>query len=190
MDIRFSIDDLINALKNLDCIGSESFQLPNPLWECNKTHIRFHGKENMGTYIRKEDTPEIRKKDMEELSSRIQHLKEKFIEIAQSDDTKLYVYKLQTKDINDNTEEKLLQLYQALLQNVKAKNFKLLIVYEKQEKPIKENDNYILRTVKYFAPDGDVTGKKYMNNGWDNIFHEFFQNRKIQKVHKKYKFDK
>ena len=186
----YSIDDLINTLKHIDNIGKDGFNLPNPLWECKNTHIRFHGKENMGVYIQKKDTPNIRKKDLLELMSRLQYLKEKFIRIAQNNDTKLYIYKLHTSDICDGIEDKLSKLYNVLVKNIKAKNFTLLVVYEKQDKNIKENKNYILRTVKYFAPDNDVTGDDYLDNGWDKIFHEFYQNKKIKNKKKAYKFDK
>ena len=43
----YSISDLINALYNFDSILSGEIALPNPLYECQNTHIRFHGKANM-----------------------------------------------------------------------------------------------------------------------------------------------
>lgn len=81
-------------------------------------------------------------------------------------------------------------LHDALAKNVGAKNFQLLIVCEQNAKPIKSSDKYIIRTVKYFAPDTDVTNGSYRYNGWDDIFHEFYFKKIGKKPTKKYKFDK
>ena len=47
----YSIEDLINALNNFDSILAGEIALPNPLYECKNTHIRFHGKANMKNWI-------------------------------------------------------------------------------------------------------------------------------------------
>ncbi len=184
-----SINKLIYALENFNCIGQNGFNFPNPLWECRKTQICFHGKEDTRLYIAKKDTPEIRKKDYAELKSRIEHLKEKFIKLSRSNDSKLYIYKLRKLDIDSQVEKKLIRLYNALKKYIRAQNFQLLIVYERGTVKLKENPLYILRNVDYFAPDSSVTDKKYFNNGWDKIYSEFYPKKIFRKKFKKYKFD-
>ena len=172
-------DILINTLKNMDNIGRDGFVfVVSGLWECQKTYVQFHGKEDNT------------KTGNAEVSSRLNYLRNKFIKIAQSPDTKLYIYKIKTAQITDDTPKKLEMLHDALEKNVGAKNFKLLVVCEQSAKPIRKSDKYIVRTVKYFAPDTDVTNGSYMYNGWDDIFREFYPKKIGKKPTKKYKFDK
>ena len=63
----YSIKDLISALKNFESIGSGDFELPNPLWECKNTHIRFHGKADMKEFIDGTATNEIIENDRKDL---------------------------------------------------------------------------------------------------------------------------
>ncbi len=185
-----TIDDLIFAINNFDKLGMNGFDNPNPLWECKNTHIRFHGKEDMGTYLNHLETKEILEKDLKELEGRIRYLKNKFINIAQSSESKLFIYKIKKDDITNDVENRLLSLHKALT-NIGAKNFKLLIVQEKTNNTIATSPFYIVREVNYFAPDDAVTDKKYFNNGWDDIYTEFYPNqRHIRNKIKKYKFDK
>lgn len=174
-----NIDDIINALESTDNIGADGFVfVVSGLWECQKTFVQFHGKEDNT------------KNGAIEVASRLNYLKDKFIKIAQSDDKKLYIYKIKTSQINKDTPKKLEKLHDALANNIGAKNFQLLVVCEQNAKPIKESDKYILRTVKYFAPDTDVTSGSYLNNGWDEIYYEFYPKKIGKKPTKKYKFDK
>ena len=174
-----NIDDLINALKDTDNIGKNGFVfVVSGLWECQKTFVQFHGKEDNT------------KNGAAEVTSRLNYLKNKFVKIAQSDDKKLYIYKMKTSQIDQKTPKKLEMLWNALAKNVGAKNFQLLVVCEQNAKPIKSSDKYITRTVKFFAPDTDVTNGSYMRNGWDDIFYEFYPKKIGKKPTKKYKFDK
>ena len=180
-----SCDDLIFALKNFELIGKNGYEKPNPLWECKNTHIRFHGKADMTLYLNGEVSAEIMEKDRKDLESRIDYLKSKFLKLAKDDCKKLYVYKIRSNEVCEN---KISELYFSL-KNIGAKNFKLLIITEKSAnfKP-QNSDNIIYRTVDYFAPDDDVTSKKYFNNGFDKIFEELYSTKKTSK-NKKYKFE-
>ena len=182
----YSCKDLISALKNFDLIGKGGFEIPNPLWECKNTHIRFHGKADMSLYVNNKATPDIIEKDKKDLIERIEYLKSKFLKILKGNSKKLYVYNMRTTDIS---QEDVKELYQTL-KNMGGKNFKLLVVTEKSAKFNPEkSDNIIYRTVDFFAPDNDVTSEKYFNSGYDKIFEEFYCTKKASKK-KKYKFEK
>lgn len=183
-----TLDALIGALENIDNIGQDGFRLVNALWKCNKTNIYFHGRQRMRFYLEHQDTEQTRYQDMTELMSRIQYLKQKFIKIAQSDDTKLYIYKLHSTQITDDIHNNILRLHRALTDCVHARNFRLLIVHERGMVQLPTNPDYIIRTVKCFAPDAHVTSGRHMNNGWDSIFYEFYPKRTIKR-NKTYKFD-
>ena len=118
------------------------------------------------------------------------HLRDKFISIAKSRESKLYIYKMKKEDITQDAENIIESLYNAL-ESIGAQNFRLLIVQEKAGRELQQSSKYLVRTVSYFAPDEDVTNSKFFNNGWDNIYAEFYQNQKHSKYKKKkYKFDK
>ena len=183
-----TFDTLIHALENLDKIGMDGFQLYHGLWKCNNTKICWHGRQKMNVYLEHRDTELVRQQDVAELSARIQYLKQKFIKIAQGEDTKLFIYKLHTPQISNETANKILKLHQVLTDVIQAKNFKLLIVHEQGVIHLPENSNYMVRTVKCFAPDAYVHSRQHMTNGWDKIFAEFYPT-KIIKRNKTYKFD-
>ena len=181
-----SVDDLIFALNNFDKIGENGYETPNPLWECKNTHIRFHGKADMSLYVNNNASKEIIEKDKKDLIGRINYLKSKFLNIAKNNTKKLYVYKIRTDEFN---ESKINEIYNALI-NLGTNNFKLLIITEKSANcTLKNTNNIIYRQVDFFAPDDDVTSKKYFNNGFDSIWGEFYCNQKSKKKAKKYKFE-
>ena len=66
----------------------------------------------------------------------------------------------------------------------------LIVAEEKYAEYFPKSDEFIFRTVKYFAPDKEVTSKKYLDNGWNTIFDEFYSKKpKGYKKNKKYKFE-
>lgn len=187
----YTIDDLICALKNFNCIGFDFLQKPNPLWECSNSHIRFHGKVAMQKYIDNTATNKELEADKKDFISRISYLKEKFLKIAQSEKSKLYIYKIKSKDINNTIHSKILDLLNSL-KFLGAKNFKLLIVAEKENLKKFKNcaEEYLVDFVDFFPPDNDVTGRKYEKNGWDKIFDKFSVSKpKNYKKNKKYKYE-
>ena len=109
-----TMDDLINAISNFDKIGAGEFSEPNPLWECKNTNIRFHGKLPMNLHINKMITEEDKNRDKEELKSRLSYLKEKFLKTLKDESRKLYIYKIKSTDIDENTNFKLVTLIEKL----------------------------------------------------------------------------
>ncbi len=185
-----TIDDLIRVLNDLSLIGKSGFKQTAPLYTCIETNISFHGK---AKWKKIKDNPELIQKDIEDLSERLNYLKEKFIKTLKSNDSKLYIYKIKNSDISENINEKILELHKTLetLEGGASSGFNLLVITEeKYAKLFKNNDKYIFRTVRYFAPDNDVTSNSYLDNGWDEIFDEFYSKKpKNYKKNKKYKFE-
>lgn len=184
-----SIDDLIRVLNDFSLIGKQGFKLTAPLYTCNETNISFHGK---AKWKKIKDNPELIEKDIEDLSERLNYLKEKFIKTLKSNQKKLYIYKVKESDITENITDKIIKLKKALqAQGGASAGFNLLIVAEeKYAEYFQKTDEFIFRTVKYFAPDKEVTCKKYLDNGWDEIFDEFYSKKpKGYKKKKKYKFE-
>lgn len=85
----------------------------------------------MQKYIDNTATNKELEADKKDFISRISYLKEKFLKIAQSEKSKLYIYKIKSKDINNTIHSKILDLLNSL-KFLGAKNFKLLIVAEKE----------------------------------------------------------
>ena len=182
-----SIDNLIYAIKNFDEIGAADYENPNPLWECKNTHIRFHGKADMSNYENGNFNEDLLNKDKNDLIERIEYLKSKFKKMAQNNSRKLYVYKIKSEDF---ISQKVEELYKTL-REFGCINFKLLIICEKKvykELPYTDK-NIVIRSVDYFAPDEDVTGSNYLDNGFDKVWEEFFTTSKKKKKNKKYKFE-
>lgn len=185
-----SIKDLIQVLNDLSLIGKQGFRVSAPLYTCNETNISFHGK---AKWKKIKDNPELIEKDIKDLGERLDYLKEKFVNTLKSNEKKLYIYKVKETDITNDINEKIIELKNALktIEGKASSEFNLLIVAEeKYANYFKNTDEYIFRTVKYFAPDKEVTSKKYLDNGWDDIFNEFYSKKpKGYKKKKKYKFE-
>ena len=187
----YSIEDLINALNNFDSILSGEIELPDPLYECQNTHIRFHGKTNMKTWLNcKEYNMELVNSDKEELKQRVGYLKEKFVRILHSSDSKLFIYKVTVSDCKSDTINiNIDKLYTYFEKN--TTNFKLIIVIEEKYKDkiqIKK-DNLIIETVKQYSPEEDVTNKKKGDaKSWNKIYKKY-RPSVLLKTKKKFKFE-
>ena len=185
-----SIKDLIYALNNYNDILTGEISLPKPLYECQNTHILFHGKENMQEWINNNYNLELIEKDKKELRSRISYLKEKLLKIFESDASKLFIYKISQNDIiNTEINNYIEELYSFLEKN--TKNFKLLIVTEEKYKSNINihKENLILKTVKKYSSDNAVTNKNEGDfKSWKRIYKEY-RPSKIKIIHKKFKFE-
>ncbi len=62
----------------------------------------------MQKYIDNTATNKELEADKKDFISRISYLKEKFLKIAQSEKSKLYIYKIKSKDINNTIHSKIL----------------------------------------------------------------------------------
>ncbi len=174
---------LIFAINNFDNIGENGFLDPTPLYECKNSHVRFHG--NIFN-VEENSSREVIEEDKKSLYEKLKYLKEKFKNIAFDNSKKLYMMKLKSEDVSFEVMDEVQKAFEIF----GAKNFKILFIIEKKDE-IKTNKKlpYIIRTVKYFADDNEVVSKKYLKNGFDKIFDEFWMPN-IKKKNKVYKFDK
>lgn len=181
-----SMDILIDALNNFEKIGSAGFNPPPPLWKCRASDIFFHGKKNVEDLL---NDPELMQQDSEELTSRLQYLKDKFIKILSSEKRKLYIRKVDKEDIDNDILNKIDALHEAM-QQLGGKNFDIMIVSEEKYKDLfKNTDGFIYRTVTEFPPDTYAVSPDFFNNGWNEIFDEFYVSKPKHAKKKKYKFD-
>lgn len=177
---------LLNAINNLDKIGTEGFRGPNPLWHDNFSGIHFHGK---ASFDELKNNPQIIEKDLEDLKSRIPYLAQKFKKFLTSDYKKLYICKLKGDDIDTNINKKIKCLNDSLYA-LGGKNFDILVVTEEKYKDFFKNpDGFIYRTVTQFPPDTNAVSPDFFNNGWNEIFDEFYVKKPKKTKKKHYKFD-
>lgn len=190
-----NINNLIYALNNYDKLMTGEVRNVKPLYKCFNTNIRFHGREPMEIWLSdKEPDEEIKRKDKEELLSRIAHLKEKFLNTAKDGKKNLYIFSYLVKNESiDEIKTNITHLYDSLC-NIVKNEFDLLIVFENNKIPKDlelnlNNKNIYIRTVKFFAPEDKVTGDYCDNAGWKKIYSEFRPNFKL-KIKKRFKFEK
>lgn len=160
----YSLKDTAQAIAHLDEIGAEGFLPPDPLWQCRRTHIRFHGRQ-----------PGFSADIEKELSQRTEYLKKKFLQAGSSGQKILCIIKVRTETA-DVQREGLKAVYQALRRRIKG-DFDFLVVTE-QNNPLSLQDlpfeNIFLRRVAFFAPEADVTNlRKSAAGAWQRIFAEF-----------------
>lgn len=185
------IENLTKALMSFSDIGAGDWRRPGTLWTCLNSNIHFHGKVPIIRYVNNTISEEEIEADKEDLISRVKYLKEKFLTIAKDEKKKLYIYKIDSHDVDDLVDSKIISLLNAL-KDLGVNNFDLLVVAEKSTAKLfkKHSDKYDVDFVKYFPPDDDVTNEKYLKNGWSNVFNRFSvaKSKKYNRK-KKYKFE-
>lgn len=185
--LTYSNASLIYAIDNIEKLGTQGFNGPLPFWNCKFSGLYFHTKREPEDLAQDPDLAAI---DEKELGEKVQYLAQKFLRILRSDDRKLYIRKMQSADINENANEKIEAIRQALLAKG-GKNFDILVVSEEKDKHFFQNPvNYIYRSIKFYTPDYDVTDRKSRNNGWDKIFDEFYVEKPENTVKKDYKYER
>lgn len=158
-----SIQKFVEALNNIDDIlKNEIVLLPSGMVKDVKYNISFHLK---NIYKNVKDENERYNKQIEELKSRFKHLVHKFKKLLKSKHKTLFIIKYK-KNESFNYYFDIVKFF---LNNYLSKNFKILIVFEKQV-PVEfyENNIYgdfvLFHTIKEFAKDneteigGDING--------------------------------
>ena len=186
-----NINILFNALSNLDNILFNAPEKASVMWKCPDTNIYFHGTEPMEMNINPNNyTAEDYEPFANELKSRVNHLKEKFLSQLRDDKKTLIMYTYHTKDSEDVIVENIRTLNDKI-KTLGGNNCELLVILESKNK-LNENfdndKNIYLRYVEQFAPCENVTTKKYDKKSWDKIFNEFKPDFKLKK-NKKFKFE-
>ncbi len=185
----FSFDHLIDVIDDVNKVGSEGYtaDLKLEMSQCNKTKMWFHHK----THPKQLEGESLLDAINRDTKERMDYLKNKFTRVMQSNDKKLYIYAVRKDDLKEDINEKIQVLYNKMVEKG-AKNFKLLILCEEKDREMfNVGENIMLRTVKYFAPKHDVVNKKYFNNGFKDIFNEFYFSKKPKvKKSAEYKFNR
>lgn len=186
-----SINDLIYALNNFNLILSKKILDPTPLYECECTHIYFHGKLDMKLWLNGDGNKNLMNEDKKELIERVNYLKEKFNKCATDDKKTLYIYKVSENDsVHENINENIIKLYDTL-KKLCTNPMDLLIIIEEDYayKFLEEREHLYIRSVKKFNPEEDVVNpKKGDKFGWQMIFDEFRPLYKLKKE-KQFKFE-
>ncbi len=186
-----NIDNVILALENPDILCTGKVENCNPMWKCFNTGICFHGKAPAKIW-NNNPSQEVIKADKDELLSRIEHLKQKFIQTGCDGKKNLYIFKYSpTSDTAENIISKINRLYEVLSRSVNNQ-FDLLIITEQgfcpQLENLNNNPQIFIRRVNFFTPEEAVTSKKNDRRHWKRIWQEFRPNFKLSKT-KKFKFE-
>ena len=181
-------DDLfLKALDNLDDIFRvRHFHKPSSdMFIDEKYQICFHSRHNVKELFDDEwniTNQSLYKETIDELESRIDHLKEKFKKQLVLNEDKVFLRKIWLPDVKfweqrvqfKHTVEFITNLYKYLKNN--AINNKLIIVVDKKhyckELIALEDDNLKIRAVDFFSP-WDNTKDGADNDSWAKIFEEF-----------------
>lgn len=189
-----SIKNLIYALNHLDEILSDGIANPTPLYECQQTHILFHGKADFSKLIYNDGTFNLKniEDDKNELKLRIGYLVTKFKKMLNSDCYILFIYKLKYSDcLDEKINDYLFQLYDFFYKKTKKFKFVLVLNNNMKDKVSIVKPNFIIETVNMYAPDNDVTNiEKGDRKSWNRIFKKY-RLKKIPpyKKIKKFKFE-
>lgn len=176
---------LSNAISNLERLGTEGFEFhaPSRMWKCKAADVYFHGrmKAHAGD---PEPTAAQLEEDLQDLTARITHLKEKFVRYLTNEKSTLLAYRLGDEAESPALDNKLKTLENAL-KKLGAKNYKLLIVTTRKTLHLMPaGANRIFRAVNRFNPSDDVTSRKKGDKAnWDRIWSEFAPKTILPKKH-------
>lgn len=153
--------------------GDLSLQEDNMI-KCENTQIKFHPRYDI-LLENGEVSPESYKKAVEELQGRVAHLKEKFVNVLNSDKRTLFLLKVEDKGAENNIAF-IQSVVSVMKEKYKSGNFLIVALLEQQafteELRGLENDVLKIRSLKKFAPRkhtdtmGDVAG-------WKKVLVEF-----------------
>lgn len=186
-----NIDNLIHAVENPEILCRGTVENVNPMWKCFNTDIHFHGRAPAKIW-NFAPAKEIIEADKQELLSRIEHLKSKFIQTGCDGKNNLYIFKYPPiAETAENAVDKINRLHTAL-RHIITNRFDLLIITEQnfcpQLEQLNNNPHIFIRRVKFFTPEEAVTGKKNDRKHWKRIWQEFRPDFKLPKT-KKFKFE-
>lgn len=176
-------DDLfLGALKNLDSLFANEIQFSPErvdMFQCKNFNIFFHGRVPY-QQLMQEDSDQIDEKKykeaLDELKSRLEHLKEKFICQLSTKESTIFIRKIEIRgDLKEHLKF-IENLNNYLAGHYLKGEYLLLIIVE--EKYYSFFARYVMfpntevRCLKYFAPVDD-TKDGADDAGWEQIFSEF-----------------
>lgn len=140
---------------------------------CKNCQIKFHPRYDV---LLQEGAPteESTKKAVEELRQRVSHLKDKWKKLVESDESAVFLMKVENKGEAENLEY-IKAVYQTLQEKYLSGKFTLLVLLEREAATEKirnlESEKLKVRTLKCFAPKKhtDTMGDVW---GWWRILNE------------------
>ena len=176
------------AVADVDGIFSEGISGPDWMYICNKYDIKFHGRASNRELFDENGKPveAVVESDKAELRERVEHLKEKFKKVLNTDESKLYVLK-------DPKDTDFVLRMKATLDKVVRNGYDFLVVVTRDELQRYEglvNEHIFVRAVEKFSPVAHVTSKKKADmRGWKKILREFGPSKIEKAKSKKFKFE-
>lgn len=193
------ISNLNDVLKNPQLIFSEGIEdlAEHNMFKCSKTGIAFHGKNPPSFYTDKKGNIDqsLLLQEKNDVISRVEYLKQKFIRVGQSSESKLYVLGIShyfTQNLKQSLKDIILNCYETIAQS--QQNASLLVLLEKNIATADlfdlSNIYIYIRTLDYFAPIDKATFEEYVDlkNAF-LIFKEFVPTM-THTENKTYKFEK
>lgn len=163
---------LIEVLENPHLIFSGEIEEKRAynMWRCKVTDITFHGKKTVNELLGSDGKPDEMKisQEKEDTISRIKYLSDKFINVAQSEESKLYILGIHPDFCKYKGQElrTLIQKVSDTIQKV-AKNASLLIITLAENvealKDLNNDKNLFIRTINHFAPYNQATNPEYVD---------------------------
>ena len=164
----------IKALENMeDVLKGELKLCPDHMIQDQRYKIRFHPRYDILPQTG-EITDEQFIKAVEELKSRIDHLKNKTLDLCKSEKEIIFIIKVASKSVKSNV--KYLSNLRVALDKIQISNYQIVAVFERnaalKEILALEDSRLKIRTVRKFAPlkHTDIMGDI---RGWYKIINEF-----------------
>lgn len=164
----------VNALKNLEDVFTGELELcPNHMILDKKYQMRFHPRYDILPKTG-ETTDEQYEKAVDELKSRIDHLKTKTLDLFNSGREVVFIMKVEGRPAEKNIQY--LKVVRSVLDGYQAMPYKLIAVFEKKavndDILALEDEKLKIRSIRNFAPlnHTDIMGDV---SGWHKIFKEF-----------------
>ena len=140
------------------------------MWHCKTTDITFHGKKTANELLGSDGKPDEIKiaQEKEETISRIKYLIDKFIKIAHSEETKLYILGVHPyfcKYKNEELRTFIQRVFEAIQTNAVNASLLVITLAENIEvlKGLDNANNLFIRPINHFAPFNSATNPEYVD---------------------------
>lgn len=192
---------LSSVIRNPNLIFSAEIEEdPNVnMWRCKATNISFHGKSKPKDLLDnngKRDKIKVAK-EKEDTVSRIKYLSKKFITIAQSPDTKLYILGVHPHYYSyDFKKEQFRWWVQTIFNAIQeiAQNASLLVIctaeFANMISDLNNEHNFFVRTYNNWAPHDKATIPEYVDLQRGKELLSEFKPKDVKEDTKVYKFEK
>lgn len=170
-----SYDKALSLIENRSCLFSKGGVFKeNFMYEDTEYKISFHTKYPKEFFLNRDGTIDQSKVDtgLIEVKERCMHLKNKLLELIESDDEMIFFAKFQ-KEKNDTNYSSITKMVDIILKN--KKNRKLICLLERENQSLigllDRIESVEIRLLDFFAPDINV--HEADESSWNEIIQEF-----------------